>query len=158
MQLTALLKVLLIIRQLAALFKRKPKPIVVKEKPKENRKMTLSQKQRKFSKLLTKWLTYLHAKGYEITIGEVWRSPETQEIYVAQGKSQTRNSFHLNKLAFDFNLFVNGNYTAYGEDYRKLGEYWESLDPGCKWGGRFGVEEKDYKKEVGWDACHLEYG
>ena len=120
--------------------------------------MTLSQKQRKFTKLRTKWFVFLEAKGYEFTDGEAWRSPETQEIYVAQGKSQTRKSKHLDKLAYDFNLFVNGNYTRYGEDYRVLGEYWESLDPGCKWGGRFGVEGKDYKKEVGWDCGHIQYG
>jgi len=37
----------------------------------------------------------------------------------------------------DFNLFKDGVFLQGTEDHRPLGEYWESLDPLCRWGGRF---------------------
>jgi hypothetical protein len=29
-------------------------------------------------------------------------------------------------------------YQTRTDDYKELGEYWESLDQDCKWGGRWG--------------------
>jgi hypothetical protein len=35
------------------------------------------------------------------------------------------------------NLFKDGKYCVNTEDHRELGEFWESLHEGCRWGGRF---------------------
>ena len=50
-----------------------------------------------------------------------------------------KDSNHKRKLAIDIDLFLDGRYylTETG-DHRKLGEFWESLHPLCRWGGRFG--------------------
>ncbi len=45
------------------------------------------------------------------------------------------NSLHCQRLAVDFNLFINGIYQTDTAAYKPLGEYWESL--GGAWGGRF---------------------
>jgi hypothetical protein len=47
------------------------------------------------------------------------------------------SSNHKQRLAIDFNLFKDGVFLQGTEDHRPLGEYWESLDPLCRWGGRF---------------------
>ena len=70
-----------------------------------------------------------------VTFGEAWRSPETQQAYYAQGKSQVKQSAHMNRLAIDLNLFIDGEYQTKTEAYRPLGEYWKSLDPQNIWGG-----------------------
>jgi hypothetical protein len=81
-------------------------------------------------------------------MGEVWRTKEQQDRYVKSGKSKTMQSQHLNRLAVDLNLFIDGELTWDVECYRILGEYWESLDPDCKWGGHF---------RGFCDAVHFEY-
>lgn len=45
------------------------------------------------------------------------------------------DSFHYRCLAVDFNLFQDGEFLTQTEDYRELGEFWESL--GGSWGGQW---------------------
>ena len=118
--------------------------------------MTLSQEQRAFAKMLAEFIIWVYGKGYEVTIGEVLRTKEQQDIYIRQGKSKTSNSQHINKLAADLNLFVNGTYVSNSNAYRALGEEWEKR--GGRWGGRFGVKPIDYSAKIGWDANHFEWG
>lgn len=49
------------------------------------------------------------------------------------------DSLHHKRLAQDLNLFVKGKYVTNGSHpaWKVLGEYWEALDPLCRWGGRF---------------------
>lgn len=75
--------------------------------------------------------------GYSVTLGEAWRPPETQELYVKQGKSWTENSRHLVRLAIDLNLFINDEWKKDPVAFTPLGKYWESLHPDCRWGGRW---------------------
>ncbi len=117
--------------------------------------MTLSEKQRKFTSMVGELIVWAYANGYELASGEVKRTPEQQAIYVKAGKSKTLNSKHIVSLAADFSLFINGAYMEDGAAYRPLGEKWEQL--GGRWGGRFGVDPKDYAVKVGWDANHFEY-
>lgn len=98
---------------------------------------TLRQRQSRFARLvglLIEW-TYLH--GYEITFGEAFRTPEQARLNAATGKG-IANSLHTQRLAIDLMLFRDGVYLTDSDDYRPLGEYWESLDGDCRWGGRFG--------------------
>lgn len=98
--------------------------------------MTLSQKQRRFAYLVAKLIEWAYAKGYEVTLGEAFRPPETAQMYAKQGKGIV-HSLHTIRLAIDLNLFKDGEYLTRSEDYLPLGAYWESLDEDCRWGGRF---------------------
>ena len=98
--------------------------------------MTLSEKQRLFSKLLADLIQWAYKKGFEVTMGECFRTPE-QAALNAQKGTGIANSLHTKRLAVDLNLFVEGQYQPTTEAHRPLGEYWESLNPLCRWGGRF---------------------
>jgi len=98
--------------------------------------LTLGQKQRLFTKLLARLLIWADANGYELSVGEAFRTKEQAELHAKAGKG-IANSLHCERLAMDFNLFINGKYQPSTESHRPLGEYWESLHPLCRWGGRF---------------------
>lgn len=114
----------------------------------------MSEKQRRLPPLLASLIMFAYENGYELTIGEAYRTEEQQRLYVDTGRSQTMNSRHRDRLAVDLNLFKDGVYLTDKERYRFLGERWEGL--GGRWGGRFGVSPGDYAKEVGWDSNHFE--
>lgn len=117
--------------------------------------MTLSGKQREFARMVGEFITWAYTQGYQLTLGEAYRTPEQQKIYMDTGKSKTILSKHLDRLAIDLNLWLNGKYVTDEEAYKPLGEYWESI--GGRWGGRFGDNPATEKIE-GWDAGHFEYG
>ncbi|HDR2889422.1 TPA: M15 family metallopeptidase [Enterobacter asburiae] len=96
--------------------------------------MTLSEKQQLFTVLIAQLIIFAQDKGMRLTFGEAYRTPEQAALNAKSGKGIS-NSLHSQRLAVDFNLFVNGEYKTRTEDYRVLGEYWESL--GGSWGGRF---------------------
>ena len=108
--------------------------------------MTLSEKQRKFVLLVSKLIQYAYENSIELTFGEAYRTIEQQQIYIDKGLSKTKNSKHLEKLAIDFNLFINGEYKSDKPSYQILGDYWKTLDIDCTWGG-----------DWGWDANHFQY-
>lgn len=96
--------------------------------------MTLRQKQSAFAKLVGHLILQAYAMGYEITLGEAYRSPE-EALRLSKSKKGIKNSLHTQKLAIDLNLFKNGVYLSSTESHRPLGEWWESQ--GGTWGGRF---------------------
>jgi len=99
--------------------------------------MTLGQKQRLFTALIAKLIEYAYAHGYELTFGDAFRDPRVHgQMGVKVGYSHA-SSNHKQRLAVDFNLFRDGVFLSNTEDHKTLGEYWESLDPLCRWGGRF---------------------
>ena len=73
--------------------------------------------------------------GFVVTAGELYRTPEQQEIYVKTGRSRTMNSLHLQRRAVDLNFFLNGKLTYDKRVLAPLGAYWESLHPLNSWGG-----------------------
>jgi len=100
--------------------------------------MTLRERQSKFAHLTAYLILFANQRGYEVTYGDAWAHEE-------DGRHKA-NSKHYQRLAVDLNLFRNGKYLMRTEDHRELGEYWESLDPECVWGGRFE------------DGNHYQYG
>ena len=96
--------------------------------------MTLGAKQRKFSRMVAELIQKANALGYEVTLGEAYRPPETAKIYAADGRGIS-NSLHTMRLAIDLNLFQSGVYLQKSSSHLPLGEWWESQ--GGSWGGRF---------------------
>lgn len=84
--------------------------------------------------MIAQLISYAQDKGLRLTFGEAYRTPEQAKLNAKAGKGIS-NSLHTQRLAVDFNLFVNGQYKTRTEDYLPLGEYWESI--GGSWGGRF---------------------
>jgi len=78
---------------------------------------------------------FAYEQGYEITYGDA-----------AARDGHKSGSFHYKKLAIDLNLFKNGRYLTSTKSHEPLGIFWESLDPECTWGGRWG------------DGNHYSYG
>lgn len=99
--------------------------------------VTLRQKQSLFAGLVARLIQYAIGVGFEVTLGEAWRSPE-EAARLAKLKKGITRSLHCDKLAIDLNLFTNGVYLDDTEAHRPLGEWWERQHPLCRWGGRFG--------------------
>lgn len=97
--------------------------------------MTLSDKQKIFTKNIGLLIAHAFANGYDLTFGEVYRTLEQQKIYFDTGRSKTMDSRHIQRLAVDFNLFVNGELKNKPVDFFALGEYWLTLHPDNVWGG-----------------------
>ena len=102
--------------------------------------MTTGEKQRLFTFLIAGLIQKAYELGFEVSFGEVWRSPEEctrrNLIREAAGKPKV-NSLHKDRLAADLNLFKDGEYLRSTEDHRELGEWWEDQHELCSWGGHF---------------------
>lgn len=92
--------------------------------------MILKEARIRFSYLLSeKLLPFMRSLGYDYAFDEITQHQE---------KGHKENSLHYCGCAGDILLYLNGVYQEYTEAHQKSGEYWESLDPSCKWGGRWG--------------------
>ena len=89
--------------------------------------MNLVSKQAKFTEMTALLILYARAKGYQLTYGDAYRYPDCPYGHP--------DSLHKQRLAVDFNLFIDGKYITSADGHRELGEFWESL--GGAWGGRF---------------------
>ena len=96
--------------------------------------MTLGEKQQLFTIMVANLVLWAETHGYRLTYGEAYRTPEQAALNAKKG-SGISNSLHTQRLAVDFNLFINGEYQTKTAAYLPLGEYWESQ--GGSWGGRF---------------------
>lgn len=99
--------------------------------------MKLSDEQWEFLKDVAKLINYAEKIAVKLTGGELYRTEEQQRIYLENGKSKTMLSYHLKRLAIDFNFFVDDNPVYEHELITKMGEYWESLNEKNRWGGNF---------------------
>lgn len=98
----------------------------------------LTEKQFEFSKNLCILVEYIFAKGFYCSLGEVYRPPETAKLYAEKGIGIS-NSLHCIRLAVDLNIFSrNKEWLTKSEQYKFAGDFWETLHPDNKWGGRFG--------------------
>lgn len=99
--------------------------------------MKLSQKQQKFTQDIALLILYIYRNNYSCTFGEAFRTLQQAMWYEQAGKG-IKESLHCKRLAVDLNLFSpDGDYLSDTESHRVFGEFWESLDPKNKWGGRF---------------------
>jgi hypothetical protein len=94
----------------------------------------LLDQQIEFSRLVGKLLEFAYANGFGVTLGDAYRDSRCPYGH--------RKSLHRSRLAIDLNLFKQSpsghwDYFALTADHTPLGEYWESLDSRCRWGGRF---------------------
>jgi len=99
--------------------------------------MTLREKQSTFVSLVAQLILEANRRGYELTFAEAYRPPEQAALMAKQGKG-IKKSLHIDRLAIDLNLFKNGKFLSSSDDHEELGNYWESLHPLTRWGGRFG--------------------
>lgn len=75
--------------------------------------------------------------GFVVTGGELFRTPEQQQIHIRAGRSKTMNSLHLRRCAIDLNFFKGGKLTYDVALLKPVGDYWESLNPKNQWGGNW---------------------
>ena len=99
--------------------------------------MKLGDKQRLFSKHIGYLIAFAYTHGYELTFGDAFRDPRVHGGFGVKQSYSHINSTHKIRLAVDFNLFKDGKFLTKTEDHTPLGEYWESLHPDNRWGGRF---------------------
>lgn len=101
--------------------------------------MSLGNKQREFTLCISKLIAFAYEKGYELTLGDAYRDPRVHGEYGEKKSYSAARSVHKQRLAFDFNLFVDGQYITSGDHpaYIALGTHWESLHESARWGGRF---------------------
>ena len=98
--------------------------------------MTVSQKQRIFTKNLGLLIAFAYRRGWELSLREVYRPPEMAKIY-AQRKIGVDPSIHGLSLGADLILFIKGVIQHDSLKYVELGKYWEGLHPLNRWGGKF---------------------
>ena len=115
--------------------------------------MSLSAKQRIFTRNIGCLIEYAYHIDIELTIGEGHRTASqillnyygyeviekngTIELKKSRQLSKTLFSKHADRLAIDFNFFINGKLTYDKNKIAPLGEYWKSLHPDNRWGGDF---------------------
>lgn len=95
--------------------------------------MTLSEKQQLFVVMVANLIHWAEEHGYRLTFGEAYRTPEQAALNAKKG-SGISNSLHTQRLAVDFNLFVNGQYKTRTEDYRpwaNTGSRWAAAGAGA---------------------------
>lgn len=98
--------------------------------------MSLSEKQKEFSRMIPRLIDRAHELGFEVTLGDAFRDPRVFGAYGEDKGYGHKSSKHKLRLAIDLNLFDHeGNFLPATEDHRELGEWWESV--GGIWGGRF---------------------
>jgi hypothetical protein len=105
---------------------------------------SLVEKQSKFSVMVAMLILQAGELGYDVTLGEAWRSPEQASFQTkinAEKGIGIAASNHTIRLAIDLNLVRNGKYLTDVEDYRPLGEWWEKQCRDCRWGGRFKMRD-----------------
>jgi len=122
--------------------------------------MRFSEKQAIFLRNFALLILYINSnKNWYSTAGELLRTVDQQRIYLKTGYTRTLKSLHLIKMAGDLNIFIYGIYAnakQFPDEFRKIGEYWQSINKANEWGGRFGVEPRDYKTKIGWDPAHFQ--
>lgn len=99
--------------------------------------MTLGQKQRLFTRLISELILWAYDNGYELSLGDAFRD---HRVFGSMGVKKGYGhpySNHKKRLALDLNLFIDGVYQTTTEAHRPIGEKWLSMHELCRWGGNF---------------------
>lgn len=96
--------------------------------------MSLSTLQFEFSQSMAKLVQKARELGYDVSLGEAWRTPE-QAKWNAEHGTGVEHSLHEERLAIDLNLFFEGHYITTDRGHRELGAWWKTLGPNYRWGG-----------------------
>jgi hypothetical protein len=109
--------------------------------------VSLKGQQGQFVVMVGSLISYATIHGYVLRFGDAWRSTDAlkcphcavphsyQDMLVFNGRSHTKNSRHLDRLAVDF-VIERANGDAMDDRlYDTLGNYWEAN--GGRWGGRW---------------------
>lgn len=120
--------------------------------------MTLREAQVIFIKNVPALISKIFTDGYECTYGETWRpyvmawinakpkgctlkiiTPDGIESIYPElvGGTGVLTSLHINRTAIDLNLFKDGTFLTTTEAHKPFGDYWETLHPLNRWGGRW---------------------
>lgn len=98
--------------------------------------------QQEFSQAAARLIAYAAVLGYNVTLGEAFRTPEQAEWDLDHGTG-IKDSVHCQRLAIDLQLFkADDTYIEDSEGYDELGKWWKSLGEHYCWGGDF--ERADY--------------
>lgn len=93
--------------------------------------LTFGEAHRTNSQILLNYFGYKVVKGGVLGI----------KLQKSRRLSKTLHSSHANRLAVDFNFFINGRLTYDFHKIKPLGDYWESLHPDNVWGGDFNKDD-----------------
>lgn len=107
---------------------------------------TLHQRQVLHVQLTSELIAWALSQDMSLTWGETYRTSAQAAANAASGAG-IAHSLHILRLAVDFQLFdAAGDYLADDSsgEYGKLGAYWKSLDPLCRWGGDFHSVDLDH--------------
>lgn len=97
-----------------------------------------------FTAMVAQLIAHSWGKGVQLTFGEVYRPPETCELYAKQGRG-IANSLHQLRLAVDFNAFHDGKYQAGPWPYDLLHDYWDTLGGARRIPEDLGHFSKEYR-------------
>ena len=98
--------------------------------------LKVGEKQRIFTFNLHHLIEFVYKAGYQLTLGEAYRTPEQAALNAKTGAGIS-NSLHTKRLAIDLMLFKDGQWLQNPEDYKQFGTYWKSLNPLNRHGGDF---------------------
>jgi hypothetical protein len=98
--------------------------------------VTLREQRCLFTRLICEFGLWAFQQGYELAFGEVVRTKAQAQQNAGSGTGIS-NSLHLDGLAVDFNLYINGVYQESSEAHAPLGAQWKSMHSLCRWGGDF---------------------
>lgn len=98
--------------------------------------MRLGAKQELFAALLPELLIRARNLGYGVRMQELARTAYQAKENVRRGVGVSP-SIHEYKLGIDIVLSRDGKILRAQYHYVTLGQFWESLHPDCRWGGRF---------------------
>lgn len=103
--------------------------------------MRMSDRQWLFLKDVAELIHYAEDAGIKMTGGELYRTPYQHAENQRLGLTKAVRSKHMDRLAIDFNLWYEDKvmWSMSKEEilgyFRFLGEFWESLREGNRWGG-----------------------
>lgn len=124
--------------------------------PEDEWEMTNTEKRSRFFHMMGKLIVFASDNNIKLVCFEYFRSTEKQKKMFAAGKSLCdgikSKSKHFYRLAMDLVILKDGKFFwPYCEEYRLLGEFWESL--GGTWGHRW-YEQGKTKFD---DIYHFQY-